>query len=107
MQRIAVHQHRLPVVGELPIIKIVEFGLRVIAGHIDAGEAHERAGEEAAVALVHIIVGQDLRVELHWNLSEVFPVEGIFVGIVFRADLGAQPYRFGIVWHHDGIVLEG
>ena len=36
----------------------------------------------------------------------MFPVEGIFVGIVFRADLGAQPYRFGVVRHHDGVILE-
>ena len=64
MRRIAARRHRLPVVGKLPIIEIVEFGFRVIARQINTGETHERAGEEAAIALVHIVIGQNLRIKL-------------------------------------------
>ena len=99
-------RHCLLVIGKLPIVEVVEFGLRVVAGQIDAGKSHERAGEEAAVTLVHVIVGQDLRIEPDWNLGEMFSVKGIFVGIVFRADLGAQPYRLSLFGHYDGVILE-
>ena len=85
----AASRQLLLVAGKLPIVEVVEFGLRVVAGQIDAGESHERAGEEAAVTLVHVIVGQDLRIESDRNLGEMFPVKGLFVGIVFRADFGA------------------
>ena len=33
-------------------------------------------------------------------------VEGVFVGIVFRPYLGAQPYGFGIPRYFDGVVFE-
>ena len=46
-----------------PVVEVVKGGHFAVAGIVDRGQTHEGTGEEAAVRLVHVVVGEDPRVE--------------------------------------------
>ena len=75
-----------------PVVEVVKGGHFAVAGIVDRGQTHEGTGEEAAVRLVHVVVGEDPRVEPDRQFGPGLTVERVFVGVPLGAHLGTQPY---------------